>query len=74
MKYYNLLFFNQSFDYKNKKHKVVKETKNFVWLQNDQSDNIIKVSKKTNRVWIIKDSYSFETAKCNILEEIKLSL
>lgn len=70
MKNYNLLFFNQSIDYKNKKHKAVKETKNFVWLQNDQSDAIIKVSKKTKRVWIIKEDYSFETAKCNILEVI----
>ena len=70
MKYYNLLFNNQSIDFKYKKYKVIKETKNFVWLQNDQSDNILKVSKRTNRVWIIKDSYSFETAKCNILEAI----
>ena len=70
MKYYNLLFFNQSVDYKYKKHKVLRETKNFVLLQNEQSDNIIKVSKKTHRVWIIRDGYSFETAKCNILEEI----
>ena len=70
MKNYNLLFFNQSIDFKYKKHKAVKETKNFVWLQNEQSDTIKKVSKKTNRVWIIKNSYSFETAKCNILEAI----
>lgn len=70
MKNYNLLFFNQSIDFKYKKHKAVKETKNFVWLQNDQSDTIKKVSKKTNRVWIIKNGYGFETAKCNILEAI----
>ena len=70
MKAYNLLFFNQSIDFKYKKHKVVKETKNFVWLQNNQSENILKVSKKTKRVWLIRDGYSFETAKCNILEEI----
>ena len=70
MKYYNLLFFNQSIDYKFKKHKVIKETKNFVWLQNEKSDNILKVSKKTNRVLVIRDGYSFETAKCNILEAI----
>ena len=70
MKNYNLLFFNQSIDFKYKKHEAVKETKNFVWLQNEQSDTIKKVSKKTNRVWIIKNSYSFETAKCNILEAI----
>ena len=70
MKNYNLLFFNQSIDYKYKKHKVLKETKNFVWLQNNKSDNIIKVSKKTNRVWLIRDGYSFETARCNILEAI----
>ena len=70
MKKYNLLFFNQSIDFKYKKHKVVKETKNFVWLQNEQSDNILKVSKRTNRVWLIRDGYSFETAKCNVLEAI----
>lgn len=70
MKNYNLLFFNQSSDFKYKTHKAVKETKNFVWLQNDQSDTIKKVSKKSNRVWIIKNGYSFETAKCNILEAI----
>ena len=70
MKYYNLLFNNQAIDFKNKKHKVLKETKNFVWLQNEKSDNILKVSKRTNRVWIITDNYSFETAKCNFLEAI----
>ena len=70
MKYYNLLFFNQSFDFKYKKHKVLKETKNFVWLQSDQSETVKKVSKKTNRVWIVQDGYNFETAICNILEKI----
>lgn len=70
MQYYNLLFFNQSIDFKNKKHKVVKETKNFVWLQREQDATIKKVSKKSNRVWIIDNLGMYETAKCNILEKI----
>ena len=27
-------------------------------------------SKKTNRTWVVKNGYSFETAKYNILEAI----
>lgn len=67
--FYNVLFFNQSIDFKYKKHKVIKETKNFVWLDNERG-NQIKVSKKTKRVWVIDNLGIFETAKCNILEKI----
>lgn len=70
MEYYNLLFFNQGIDYKYKKHKLIKETKNFVWLQNEQDPIIKKVSKKTNRVFLIDSLGVFETAKCNILEKL----
>lgn len=70
MKYYNLLFFNQSIDYKYKKHKVIKETINFVWLQNEENATIKKVSKKTNIVFLIDSLGVFETAKCNILEKL----
>jgi hypothetical protein len=72
MQYYNLLFFNQSYDYKYKKHKVLRETKNFVWLRSEQHDTVLKVSKKTNRVWIVDPDGIFETAMCNILEKIEV--
>jgi hypothetical protein len=69
MNFYNVLFFNQSIDFKYKKHKVLKESKNFVWLENDRKEKI-KVSKKTQRVWVINESVIYETAKCNILEPV----
>jgi hypothetical protein len=48
---------------------VLKESKNFVWLENDRKEKI-KVSKKTQRVWVINESVIYETAKCNILEPV----
>jgi hypothetical protein len=69
MKFYNVLFFNQSIDYKYKKYKVLKETKIFVYLENDKNEKI-KVSKRTQRVWVINQYGIFETAKCNILQSL----
>jgi len=65
---YKIIFFN-SVENSKSFYNIDKETKNFVYLNNGY-DAPIKVSKKTSRVWVLKDEYSFETAKANIIEKI----
>lgn len=47
-------------------YNIIRETKNFLWLENEYSKPL-KVSKKSYRVWVIFPDYITETAKANYL-------
>lgn len=65
---YKVIFYNTVEDSKSF-YNIERETSGFVWLSNNY-DKPIKVSKKTNRVWVIYPHFYFETAKANIVKRV----